>query len=218
MKKIGIIALLVLFFSGVVYADTISVMGFKALPQEEQNWCWAASIQSIFLTKGLNVTQSKIVTAAYWKPINKTAPGFDGTLKILNGLAFSADGSAWKVNASAWNRFPDANWLYLELKNNKPIMIWYKDNYSNHSIVINGGRYIKDANGNVNWQQISAYDPWKNSNIVIDAANIPRYVYGSFAIELQKLNVESTDSEPSEKHDMTNQTTPYGYKVPEWMK
>jgi len=222
MKKFGIKIVFLLFFSGLAYADTISVTGFRALPQEKSNWCWAASVQSIFLTKGLEVAQSKIVTAAYGSPVNRTAPGFYGTLNVLNGLAVSTDGSTWKVNASAVNRFPDAKWLYNELQNNKPVMIWYQDNTSNHSIIINGGKYTKDGYGNIYWQQISAYDPWLKRNMKIDAANIPKYVYGSFVIELKRLDIlgdapgETPDdvSEESPKvgsSGCAKETTPYGY-------
>jgi hypothetical protein len=222
MKKLGKIILFLLFASELAYADTISVAGFRALPQEKTNWCWAASIQSIFLTKGLEVTQSKIVTAAYGSPVNRTAPGFDRTLKVLNGLAVSTDGSTWEVSASAGNTFPNANWLYNELQNNKPVMIWYQDNTSNHSIIINGGKYTKNGHGDIYWQQISAYDPWLRRNMKIDAANIPRYVYGSFVIELKRLDV--SDYAPEETPDNVSggapevgntgcakETTPHGY-------
>lgn len=189
MKNFWTIFAFLLFFPESAHADTVSIMGFKAHHQEKSNWCWAASIQSILLTKGLEVTQSNIVTAAYGAPVNRTAPGFIRTLGILDGLSVSTDGGIWKINASAGNSFPNANWLYSELQNNTPVMIWYKDNTSNHSIVINGGKYTKDGYGNIYWQQITAYDPWRNRNMKIDAANIPKYVYGSFLIELKRLDI-----------------------------
>lgn len=222
MKKTGLLIIFLLFSSRLAYADTISVTGFRALPQERSSWCWAASIQSIFLTKGLEVTQSRIVTAAYGSPVNRTAPGFDGTLNVLNGLAVSADGSTWKVSASAGNTFPNANWLYNELQNNKPVMIWYQDHTSNHSIVINGGRYTKNGYGDIYWQQISAYDPWLRRNMRINAANIPRYVYGSFVIELKRVDIsdhapeETPGNVPRGYPEVGNsgcakETTPHGY-------
>ena len=140
MKNIFIgIFLFNIFVISTTYADVVSVAKFKALPQEQSNWCWAASIQSIFLTEGLTTTQSSIVTAAYGAPMNKTAPGFGGTLTIINGLKISVDRNLWEVSASAGNSFPNSNWLYSKLSNNKPVMIWYQDQFSNHSIVINGG-------------------------------------------------------------------------------
>lgn len=206
MKKLGLIIVFLLFSSGLAFADTIRVAGFRALPQEQSNWCWAASIQSIFLTKGLEVTQSEIVTAAYGSPVNRTAPGFDGTLNVLNGLVVSADGSMWEVSASAGNTYPNANWLYSELQDNKPVMIWYQDNTSNHSIIINGGKYTRNGNGDIYWQQISAYDPWLRRNMRIDAANIPRYVYGSFVIELKRLDI--SDDAPEETQDDVSEGSP----------
>ena len=188
MKLRTIVFLIFTFFTGIVHADTVRVSGFKALPQEMSNWCWAASIQSIFLTTGLQVSQSRLVAAAYGAPVNRTAPGFDGTLNILNGLSVSADGSTWEVRASAGNSFPNANWLLNKLQNDEPVMIWYKDPNSNHSIIVNGGKYYRDNFDNVNWQQIFAYDPWFNRNMTIDASNIPRYVYGTYDVELRKVS------------------------------
>ncbi len=220
MKKFAALIIVGVFFSGLAQADSVSVAGFRAQPQEASNWCWAASIQSIFLTNGLEVTQGKIVTAAYGSPVNRTAPGFEGTLNILNGLTVSADASVWEITASAVNTFPNANWLYNELRNNRPVMIWYNDNISNHSIVINGGTYAKDGYGGIYWQQISAYDPWQKRNMTISAENIPRYVYGSFVIALKKRNSEKQDS-AAEEQDVApaaRHTTPHGFKVPQWMK
>jgi len=188
MRVYAILFFIMALFVGVANANTVKVNGFNAFPQEMSNWCWAASIQSIFLTSGLTVTQSRIVTAAYGSPVNRTAPGFDGTLKILNGLSISEDGSSWEVSASAINGFPSPNWLLNKLKNNEPVMIWFNDEYENHSIVVNGGRYYLDNNGGVNWQEIFAYDPWYNKVMTIDASNIPRYVYGTFDIKLRTVS------------------------------
>jgi len=197
IKRIIFISLLI--FVGGAYAGTVRVNGFHAKPQEMSNWCWAASIQSIFLTSGLQVSQRRIVAAAYGSPINQTAPGFKGTLNILNGLSVSADGSTWEVRASAANTFPNANWLFNKLSNDEPVMIWYKDPNSNHSIIVNGGRYYRDNGGNIQWQQIYAYDPWLNRNMIIVAANIPRYVYGSFDVKLResrRQNVPAVQRQP----------------------
>ena len=166
----------VVCFIGVAHAESIRVNNFRAYPQKMSNWCWAASIQSIFLTSGLQVSQSRIVTAAYGSPVNRTAPGFNGTLNILNGLSVSSDGSIWEVQASAGNNFPNANWLFNKLNNDIPVMIWYRDPNSNHSIIVNGGRYYRDNRGNIQWQQIYAYDPWLNKNMTINAANIHIFV------------------------------------------
>lgn len=201
--------------SSFVQAEVISVTGFKALPQEKLNWCWAASIQSIFLTRGLQVSQKNIVSAAYGTPTNKTAPGFDGTLDAINRVSLSANGNKWEVRATAGKSFPNANWLFSKLERNEPVMIWYQDEYSNHSIVINAGRYTRDAWGNVQWQQIFAYDPWLDQNMTISAANIPRYVYGSFDIT---LDAKTPENEVEAAAESSSQRTPYSYQIPEWMK
>lgn len=216
MKSIKTLCLLLLLFPTLAHAEIVQVKNFIANPQEMSNWCWAASIQAVFLTKGLSASQTQIVTSAFGAPVNKTAPGFMGTLKILNGLAVSSDGSLWKISAKAINTYPNANWLHSELENNRPVMIWYKDEYSNHAIVINGGQYYTDQYGGVNWQLLSAFDPFTNQNITIDGANIPKYVYGAFEIKLKKLE----QSEPSKTNPTPSNapppSTPYGYKKPDW--
>ena len=214
-----------LFFSlSGARADSISISRFEGKGQEMSNWCWAASIQSIFLTKGLQVAQSDIVAAAYGRdangiPPNKTAPGFGGTLSILNGLSVGADGKLWKIKAAAGESFPNANWLFSELSANKPVMIWYKDEQTNHSIVVNGGEYLRDAFGNIQWVLLTAYDPWFDRIMTINAANIPQYVYGTFKIELKRLATRKKKSseapigseEADDRSDCPKESTPHGY-------
>ncbi len=186
MKVLRITIVFIFLFISVAHADAVRVSGFQAYPQEKSNWCWAASIQSIFLTHGLQVSQSQIVTAAYGSPVNTTAPGFSRTLNILNGLCVSVDGSIWRVTASARNTYPSANWLYQKLNIDEPVMVWFKDSNTNHSIIINGGRYFRDMGGNIQWIDVYAFDPLFNKNMTINASNIPMYVYGSFNIEVQR--------------------------------
>lgn len=217
------IVLGLLSIASLAHADVVSVDGFQALPQEMSNWCWAASIQSVFLTKGLQVDQKRIVTSAYGSPVNSTAPGFGGTLKLLNGLTIANDGSYWLVKASAANSYPNANWLFGKLQGGEPVIIWYKDEYSNHSIILRGGQYFRDGQGNIHWQQLYAFDPFLNRDMLIDASNIPKYVYGSFDIDLEKFASNpkqvSMDDEPSlPRDDYQPKTTPHSYKVPDWMK
>lgn len=186
----NLLVALLMLFAGFGQTQTVRVSGFQGLPQQMSNWCWAASIQSIFLTRGLDVSQARIVTAAYGSPQNTTAPGFNGTLNILNGLSVSADGSFWQIRASAGNSFPDADWLLRKLEHDEPVMVWFRDPNTNHSIIVNGGRYNRNNAGNVQWQQIYAYDPWLNQTMTIDASNIPRFVYGTFDIQLRRSQVQ----------------------------
>lgn len=166
----------------------VQVQNFQALPQEQSNWCWAASMQALFLTKGLQVKQSAIVTAAYGAPLNKTAPGFDGSLQLLNALVLSIDGTPWKITAGAGGTYPAAPWLLQKLRANEPVMIWYRDEYTNHSIVINGGTYFTDNYGRFQgWRTITAYDPYTNRDLTISAENIPRYVYGTFDVSVKRV-------------------------------
>jgi hypothetical protein len=167
--------------------EDIEVSGFEGRAQEQSNWCWAASIQSLFLSKGLDVDQSTIVEAAYGQLVNATAPGFDGTLRLLNSVVVDIDGDAWQVHARAGGSYPDAAWLLRRFKNDEPVMIWYRDEYSNHSIVLHGGTYYVNAAGSfAGWQTLTAYDPFLDTDMTIDARNIPRYVYGTFEVSIRQ--------------------------------
>jgi hypothetical protein len=167
--------------------EEIEVSGFEAEAQEQSNWCWAASIQSLFLTKGLVVDQTSIVTAAYGRPINATAPGFDGTLRLLNSVVVDVDGDAWYVRARAAANFPNAEWLLARFENDEPVMVWFRDPYANHSIVLHGGTYYTDRRGSfAGWQSLTAYDPLLGHDMTIDAPNIPRFVYGTFEVAIRQ--------------------------------
>ena len=167
--------------------DSVEVSGFEGQRQEQSNWCWAASIQSLFLSKGLDVEQSAIVSAAYGRLVNATAPGFDGTLRLLNTVVVDIDGEEWMVRARAGGSYPDAMWLLRRLQNDEPVMIWYRDEYANHSIVIHGGTYYVTPAGTFGGcRSITAYDPLLDNDMTIDGRNIPRYVYGTFEVSIHR--------------------------------
>jgi hypothetical protein len=167
--------------------EDVEVSGFDGRQQEESNWCWAASIQSIFRTKGLDVEQSDLVTAAYGDVVNATAPGFDGTLRLLNRIVVDIDGTEWEIHARAGASYPDGAWLLRRFENDEPVMVWYRDEFSNHSIVLHGGTYhVNGAGRFLGWQTVTAYDPYLDRDMTINAPNIPRYVYGTFEISLSE--------------------------------
>lgn len=167
--------------------EDIEVAGFEGRQQEASNWCWAASIQALFLTQGLAVEQAAIVQAAYGRVVNATAPGFEGTLRLLNGKVVDVDGDLWEVHARAGGSYPDAGWLLRRFGNDEPVMVWYRDEYTNHSIVLHGGTYyVNQAGSFLGWQSVTGYDPYLDRDMTIDARNIPRYVYGTFEVSLRQ--------------------------------
>lgn len=215
MKKILTISLILFCFFA--RADVVFVKGFQGKQQEKSNWCWAASIQAVLMTDGLNVSQRSIVRSAYGSEANLTAPGFEGTLKLLNGLAVGDGGDSRIVRASAFPSYPDSNWLLGKLKNGEPVIVWYRDESSNHSIIINGGDYYLGPGG-AYWEKIFAFDPYFNKNMVIVGSNIPRYVYGSFDVKISSgIKDESVDDELTESKK-NRPKAENAYKVPDWMK
>lgn len=168
---------------------TVSVNGFAGRPQLRNAWCWAACIQSLLLTKGVDIGQEAIVEAAYGKDVDRPAPGFEGTVDLINGLHLKSGGVEWRVHAEARPRHPDPRWLLTELSNNEPVMIWFRVPRLDHAIVLTGGKYYTDRLGKfLGWQSLSGFDPMFNRVLPIPAANIPRYVYGTFSITLTRLS------------------------------
>lgn len=185
-----LIVSLALLSTGLLHAQSveeIEVSSFEGHRQEQSNWCWAASIQSLFRTKGLDVEQSSIVAAAYGRVVNATAPGFEGTLRLLNSVVVDIDGKRWAVRARAGGSYPDAGWLFRRFRNDEPVMIWYRDEYANHSIILHGGTYYASSSGSfLRWQTVTAYDPLLDRDMTIVAPNIPRYVYGTFEVSIRQ--------------------------------
>jgi hypothetical protein len=167
---------------------TVAVTGFSGRPQLKNEWCWAACIQSLLLTKGVEIGQATIVEAAYGQDLNRPAPGFEGTVDLINGLLLKSGGEEWKVRAEARPKHPDPRWLFSELSNNEPVMIWFRVPNLDHAIVLTGGKYYTDRLGKfIGWRSLTGFDPMFNRVLPIPAANIPRYVYGTFAITLTRV-------------------------------
>lgn len=187
-RSLVVAALSILFESTARAQPTasVAVAEFAARPQEQSHWCWAASIQALFLTKGIEVEQSAIVTAAYGRLVNATAPGFEGTLRLLNAIVVDVQGNLWRVRANAGPTYPEALWLVRRFQASVPVMIRFRDPSANHSIVLNGGTYYTSAaSAFLGWQTPSAYDPFFGRDMTIDATNIPRYVYGTFEVSIR---------------------------------
>lgn len=167
---------------------TVTVTGFTGHPQLKNEWCWAACIQSMLEARGITIGQSAIVEAAYGRDVNQPAPGFEGTVELLNRLTLNVGGEVWKVSAYARPRHPDPKWLFEELSNNDPVMIWFRAKDLDHAIVLTGGVSLVDRLGKfVGWRSLTAYDPLLNRIMPIPGINIPRYVYGTFTIRVTKL-------------------------------
>ena len=119
--------------------------------------------------------------------MNVTAPAFEGTLNLLNRSVVDKNGVSWFIHAFAAPTYPNAYWLFNKLNNNQPVMVWFRDQYQNHAIVLKGGRYKADSVQRFfEWESITAYDPYLDKDVIIDAYNIPAFVYGTFDTFIQR--------------------------------
>jgi hypothetical protein len=166
---------------------TVEVTGFTGHPQLRNEWCWAACIQSLLTSKGLSIGQAEIVEAAYGRDVNRPAPGFDGTVALLNGLRLTSAGEEWTVHADARAGRPDPRRIFAALTGNEPVMVWFRVPDLDHAIVLTGGKYLTDSLGNfTGWRSLTGFDPMFNRTLPIPAANVPRFVYGTFSITVSK--------------------------------
>ena len=166
---------------------TIAIHKLVRRPQEMSNWCWAACLQSLFLTTGVAVDQSDIVKAAYGEVANRRAPEMNDLVTLLNNLTVDIRGEQWKVRAYARPRYPNGRWLFDELKNGEAIMVWFRDPGQNHAIILDGGTYYVNRQGDfVRWRELRGYDPFYNKDMPIPAGSIPRFVYGTFYVKIEK--------------------------------
>ncbi len=119
---------------GTVNAKTIQVGGDKIHAQEKPNRCWSTAIQPVVFLNGLQGGQQRSVAVALGLSVNNCG-------NPCEGKASAADASSSSDTS---------------VENDKPIMVWYKDPKSNHSIIVNGRANHRDDVGNIQWQQIHA--------------------------------------------------------------
>ncbi len=166
---------------------TVTVPGFVRKPQEMSNWCWAACLQSLFLSSGVPIDQSDIVKAAYGEATNLAAPGIESIVTLLNNVIVDVKGERWKVRAYARHTYPNGRWLFDELNMGDAVMVWFRDPVLNHAIVLDGGTYYTNRRGEfVKWRNLRGFDPLYNKDLPIPAGSIPRFVYSTFYVKIER--------------------------------
>lgn len=117
-------------------------LDFVAAAQQEEMWCWAASIEMILKRYGVPTTQPQIVTNAYRAPLN--LPGTDEAISSnLNGWAITVDRRRVIVRSFVVPGLPDAEVLIKELRQRRPILFALNTGtIVGHAVVVTGVEYV----------------------------------------------------------------------------
>jgi len=160
---ITLLAVLVIFaipshaqqYVGIRTAD----FNFYAAAQQQNEWCWAASIQMILNYYGIPATQQEIVTRTYGIPVDQ--PGSDSAINAaLNGWGRTVGGQIRTIHSASGPGLPTPAVLLNELNQQHPILVAFATGpNSGHAVVVTAASYVPTPNG----PQITSLvtrDPW----------------------------------------------------------
>ncbi|MBB5337832.1 C39 family peptidase [Tunturiibacter gelidoferens] len=138
---------------------------FAAAAQQQNEWCWAASIQMILNYYGIPATQQEIVTRTYGIPVDQ--PGSDAAINsALNGWGRTVAGEIRTIHSATGNGLPTPAILLRELAEQHPILVAFATGpNSGHAVVITAASYINGPSG----PQVTSLvlrDPWPSPNTI----------------------------------------------------
>ncbi|MBV8630134.1 MAG: C39 family peptidase [Silvibacterium sp.] len=132
---------------------------YFAAAQQQNEWCWAASVQMILNYYGIPASQQEIVTRTYGVPVD--APGSDAAISsALNGLGRTVGGQVHTIRSSSGPGLPPPAVLIDELNQQHPILIAFMSGpNSGHAVVVTAASFVSTPMGP---QVVSLVvrDPW----------------------------------------------------------
>lgn len=131
------------------------VFDFVAAAQEQNMWCWAASIQMLLNYYGIPIHQREIVSRVFGSPLNQ--PGTDADINAsLNGWGVNAKGRCFVVRSSIVNSVPHPSALYRELSSGRPLLLTFNPGSSvGHAVVVTGASVLNGVITSLIYR-----DPW----------------------------------------------------------
>jgi hypothetical protein len=111
------------------------------LQQQGAHWCWAASIQNVLSTYGVDVEQQDIVRMTWGRVVD--LPAFDPRQAVEGLLAVNAFVAPGKVvHPFFQNDAPAASFLVREIEVEKaPVIVFYRNSTDAHVVVCYGIEY-----------------------------------------------------------------------------
>lgn len=112
------------------------VFDFAAAAQEQEMWCWAASVQMLLKYYGIEQSQEQIVSRVYGHPFNE--PGTDEAISAsLHGWGINADRRRFIVQSRVVAGPPAPHVLFRELSAHRPILLTFSPGFAvGHAVVV----------------------------------------------------------------------------------
>lgn len=129
--------------------------------QKQENWCWAACIQTVLNYHGVNVTQEQVVNRSYGRLVD--APGGPRQMmRSLNGVISTSDG--YKLIQAEFNS-TSAKEIRNHLAQDRPLIVGLSRPglRVGHAYVMSGIYYQVDKRGNIYPDKVVLRDPWPTS-------------------------------------------------------
>jgi Papain-like cysteine protease AvrRpt2 len=138
---------------------------FSASAQQQDEWCWAASIQMILNYYGIPATQQEIVTRTYGIPVDQ--PGSDAAItSALSGLGRTIGGQVRTIRSTGQSGPPPPAILLNQLSQKHPILLTFATGpNSGHAVVVTAASFIVGPGG----PQITSLvirDPWPSQQTI----------------------------------------------------
>jgi len=133
--------------------------------QQKRAWCWAACIEMVLDSSGVNVNQPAIVHQVYGSDWSGRQPDAPGTIRqmiaLLNQWGIDDHGKRFTVNARGGNGAPSPAWLLGELRSNHPVIILFNPSRGNigHFVVVTGA-YYRDSSSGPQVDRLVIWDPF----------------------------------------------------------
>ncbi len=125
--------------------------------QYANQWCWAASIETVLNYYGYNISQYDIVYQTWGKIVNMPGSS-EQILSALNRNYIDRNGNHFRVEATAINVTPAR--ASQDLANDNPLII----GTMGHAMVLTALEYDKDRFGNGNVINATVRDPWPKNH------------------------------------------------------
>lgn len=128
--------------------------------QEQQNWCWAASIEMVLRYHGLDVAQGDIVQQVFGHRVDAPANAYQ-ILYALNGWRVDRRGRSFVVGADP---YVVSGWQLIEdLAYRWPLIVGLHGDPIGHAYVLTAVRYSVDPWGRPVFHSVVLRDPWPGS-------------------------------------------------------
>jgi hypothetical protein len=144
---------------------------FVAAAQQQDQWCWAASVQMILNWYGIGVTQDMVVARTKHVLIDQAGSDFDIS-NALSGWAVTVNGQPVIIRSMAARGLPAPGVLLAELNQGHPILLTFATGmYSGHAVVITAASYYPTNYGPQIFSLVIR-DPWPSPDHVATSGRV----------------------------------------------